>query len=97
MDVTKILEAVIVLVLAVVTTFLVPYIKSKTTKEQRDQMESWAKIAVTAAEQIYNGVGRGEEKKQYVLDFLKSQGYTLDIDAINALVESAVRELKWSS
>ena len=52
------------------------------------------KVAVEAAEMIYVGTGRGEEKKAYVVQYLNSKGYTLDADSINNLIESAVLELK---
>ncbi|GIP53100.1 hypothetical protein J42TS3_21350 [Paenibacillus vini] len=81
------------MIAAVITTFVVPYIRSKTTEQQRQQIAAWTRIAVAAAEQIYNGPGRGDEKKRYVLDFLAARGYTVDTDAINALIEAAVHEL----
>ena len=45
-------------------------------------------------EMIYNGAGRGAEKKAYVLEYLNSKGYKLDSDTIDKLIESAVLELK---
>ena len=51
-------------------------------------------MAVEAAEMIYVGTGRGEEKKAYVVQYLNSKGYTLDADSINNLIESAVLALK---
>lgn len=92
-DLTPIVQAGVILLGAVITTFIVPYVKTKTSKEQRDQLAAWTKIAVTAAEQIYSGVGRGYEKKQYVLEFLKTKGYSIDLDEINALIEASVHEL----
>lgn len=89
-DLTPILKAVFALCAALVTTFLIPYIKSKTTKEQQEKINSWVKIAVAAAEQVYTGSGRGKEKKAYVLQFLKNKGFTFDMDAIDKLIESAV-------
>lgn len=56
-------------------------------------MVAWAKIAVAAAEQIYCGVGRGEEKKNYVLNFLMKKGFTLDTESINNAIEAAVKQL----
>jgi hypothetical protein len=51
------------------------------------------KIGVAAAEQLYKGQGRGEEKKKYVLEFLASMGFTVDEEAINAAIEAAVNQL----
>ena len=52
-DITPIIEAVAALIAALITAFLVPYIKSKTTAEQQKEINAWVKIAVAAAEQIY--------------------------------------------
>lgn len=93
-DLTPVAQAIILLIAAIITTFVVPYVKSKTTEEQQSHIASWTKIAVTAAEQIYSGVGRGEEKKRYVLEFLRQKGYSLNLEEIEALIESAVYSLK---
>ena len=95
MDITTIVEAVIALAMAVITGVLIPYIKSKTTKAQREELREWARIAVQAAEQIYEGDGRGAEKKAYVINWLKERGVTLDADKLDALVESTVYEMFW--
>lgn len=92
-DVTVIVNTVIALITAVITTFLIPWIKSKTNAQQREQLVAWAKIAVAAAEQIYKGSKRGEEKKQYVLGFLAKNGFSVDGDSVNAAIEAAVKQL----
>lgn len=93
MDMTTILEAVIALIGAIITAIVIPYIKRKTTAEQRKAIAEWIKIAVTAAEQIYKGQGRGEEKKAYVLNWLKARNIVIDESALDAMIESAVYEL----
>lgn len=92
-DITPIIEAVAALIAALITAFLVPYIKSKTTAEQQKEINAWVKIAVSAAEQIFKGSGRGEEKKQYVIAWLKERGVTVDENELDALIEAAVYEL----
>lgn len=64
-DITPIINAVVALAAAGVTVFLIPWIKSKTTDEQRKEL----------------------------LEFLKSQGFTVDEEAINAAIEAAVNQL----
>ena len=91
MNITPVVNAVIALVAAVITAFIIPWIKSRTTAAQREEIEAWVGIAVVAAEQIYKGSGRGEEKKAYVMDFLKSKGFSIDTASINLMIESAVR------
>jgi LL-H family phage holin len=53
--------------------------------------------AVEAAEQIFGG-GKGEEKKEYakavIKKYLAAKGIHLDLDIIEAYIESAVKELK---
>lgn len=92
-DFTPILEAVATLAVALITTFAIPYIKSKTTLEQQTQINSWVKIAVTAAEQVYEGPGKGDEKKAYVLTWLSNHGISVDEDKLDAMIEAAVYEL----
>ena len=93
-DLTPIANAAVTLAAALITAFLIPYIKSKTTTEQQTQIKAWVRIAVSAAEQIYNGPGRGIEKKEYVQDFLQSKGYKVDFDTLDTLIESEV-SLLW--
>lgn len=92
-DITPIIEAVAALIAALITAFLVPYIKSKTTAEQQKEINAWVKIAVATAEQIYTGSGRGEEKKEYVINWLREHGITVDEAKLDALIEAAVYEL----
>ena len=93
-NITPIIEAVFLLIAAVITAIVIPYIKSKTTTQQQAEINAWVKIAVTAAEQIYNGSGRGAEKKAYVLNWLKQHGVTVDEAKLDAMIESDVYELK---
>lgn len=92
-NITPIVEAVAALIAALVTAVVVPYIKSRTTTNQQQQINAWVRIAVTAAEQIYAGSGRGEEKKAYVIDWLRKHGVTVDESKLDALIEAAVFEL----
>lgn len=92
-DITPIVNAVIALLAAGVSVFLIPWIKSKTTDAQRKELLEWVKIGVAAAEQLYEGQGRGEEKKKYVLEFLASMGFIVDEEAVNAAIEAAVNQL----
>lgn len=89
-DLTPIINAVIMLIAAVISAFVVPWLKGKIEAQKLTQILNWVKIAVNAAEQIYNESGMGEKKKEYVLNFLASKGYTLDPEKIDAMIESAV-------
>lgn len=92
-NITPIFEALAALVAVCITAIVIPYIKSKTTAQQQAEINAWVKIAVSAAEQIYKGQGRGKEKKDYVLAWLEEHGILLDEDRVDAMIEAAVYEL----
>lgn len=96
-NLTPALNAVIALVASLITAFLIPWIKANTTEKQREQLFNWAKIAVNAAEQIYIGPGRGEEKKEYVMQFLADKGYTADLNEVEAVIEAYVMQINRES
>ena len=91
-DITDIIEAIIVLISALITTFLLPYIRQKLNDEKRQKLIFWIETAVKAAEQIY-GSKAGQQKKDYVVAFLLSKGIVADVDEVTALIESEVYKL----
>ncbi|MBO5936123.1 MAG: holin [Clostridia bacterium] len=91
-DFTVIIECVIALLSAAVTTFLIPYLKQRLTEEKQRKLLFWVQTAVKAAEQIY-GSKTGQKKKEYVVGFLLSKGIVFDVDEVTALVESEVYKL----
>ena len=92
-DLTPIMEAIIALVVAVITAFVIPWLKGKIDADKLEQIKLWVTVAVEAAEQLYNGTGRGEEKKAYVVKFLQEKGFTLDPDSLDKLIEAAAFNL----
>ena len=92
-DITTIIEAAFALIAVVITAIVIPFIKSKTTGAQQQQINGWVRIAGAAAEQIYTGSDRGVEKKAHVISFLKSKGITFDAESVDLMIESAVYEL----
>ena len=92
-DITPIVNATLALIGAGVSVFLIPWLKKQTTEAQRKELTAWVKIGVAAAEQIYVGQGRGEEKKQYVLDFLKQKGFKVDEESGVNAIEAIVKQL----
>ena len=73
MDYTPIFNAIIALLGAILTAWLIPFIKAHTTAAQHELIKSWVKVAVSAAEQTLT-TATGKEKKAYVLEFLKEKG-----------------------
>ncbi|MGN0763461.1 MAG: phage holin, LLH family [Aristaeellaceae bacterium] len=73
---------------AVITVKVIPWLKSKTTREQQEYLLATVRVLVYAAEQLY-GSGKGAAKLQYVQDELEARGLSVDMPAI----EAAVREM----
>ena len=98
-DLTQVILAVIALLGTVLTTFVIPLLKAKLDIERSNLSENQSNMlrlaittAVTAAEQLYNS-SEGQQKKAYVLNLLKTQGYDVDSAAIDAAIEAVVLEL----
>lgn len=91
-DFTDIMEGVIAVLSAVVTTFLIPYIRQRLSEEKQKKLLFWVQTAVRAAEQLFGGKA-GQQKKEYVVAFLLSKGIVFDVDEVTALIESEVYKL----
>ncbi len=53
MNIDIIVKVLIPILGTIITSILVPFLRQKITKEQREEIYFWVKIAVGAAEQIY--------------------------------------------
>lgn len=93
LNVDLIIKVIIPIIGAILTYFIIPFIKAKTTEKQRDEIYFWVTVAVSAAEQIYNEKSKGVDKKEYVIRFLSSMGINLTIQELEVLIEAAVKEL----
>ena len=91
-DITSIIECVIALIGALVSAFLIPYLKAQMTQDKRARLSFWLKVAVEAAEQLF-GSKTGQQKRDYVIAFLLSKGLVFDVDEVTALIESEVYKL----
>lgn len=95
-DLTQIILAIITLIGALLTRYVIPNIKAKTNASQMELIRAAVKSAVYAVEQLYKSKP-GQEKKQMVIDFLKEQGYVLDDKeietSISYMIEEIVKEL----
>lgn len=92
-DITSVVTAILALIGAAITTYLIPWIKSKTTAEQRRIAQMIVRTAVYAAEQLFVGEDRGTEKLAYVQKRLEEAKIKLDVEAIRDMIEEAVLEL----
>lgn len=90
------LKLVIMVATALITTYLIPWIKSHTDTEKLYAVMRWTHEAVYAAEQIY-GAGTGEEKKKFAQTFLRkvvdAAHITITDAELQTLIEAAVGEL----
>lgn len=85
----KVIIALIVLISAVVSAFLIPLIRSKVSQHELLEMKTWIDIFVRAAEQT---IGDASTRKKWVIAQLEALGYTVDESVIDA-IESAVLDL----
>lgn len=93
-QITQIILAVISIIGTLIGAFLVPLIRTKTTKEQREFAEKVIREAVRAAEQIFNLQGQGTEKYDFVIKYIKAEfKLSLSEKEIKVLIEAAVNEL----
>ena len=95
-DITQIAVALIALLSAVITGFIIPWLKSKISinndklsDNQRALLTLSIETAVKAAEQLFYSE-EGEKKKAYVLSILRAQGFDVDSSALDAEVEKMV-------
>lgn len=96
-DVTQIVVALIGLLGIVITAFVAPLIKAKTTTAQWTNIVAWTRTAVQAAEVMYKGSGRGDEKCKYVFDWVTAEaskrGMKIDADTIMVVLEDAWKQM----
>lgn len=107
-DITPIITALLQLVAAIFTimgTFLIkvyfiPYLKSKLTQQQQDQIKEYIESMMEAAEQLqengyFDGVKeQGKAKKEYVLkrvkEYCETYGFTFNEQMVSDLIESFI-------
>lgn len=90
------LKLIIMIATALITTYLIPWIKSHTDSEKMYSVMRWAHEVVMASEQIY-GAKTGPDKKKYAMALLRkvvdAAHITITDAELSTLVEAAVGEL----
>lgn len=89
----KIIIGLLSIIGTITTYFLVPYLKQRTTAQQREDIDFWVRMAVAAAEQIFNIPKSGNEKKVFVLEYLNELNIKVTEQELDVLIEAAVYEL----
>ncbi len=92
-DMTPVFNALITLLAGLITAFVIPWLKARLTAQQQQNAAHWAGVLGAAAEQMFSGSNRGEEKLRWVEEELVRRGYTLDTAQIRALIEAQVYSL----
>mgnify|MGYP001549507412 FL=1 len=96
-DITQIVVAVIGLMSVIITSVVVPLIRSKLTNSQWESIKNYALAGVQAAEILFNAQGKGEEKLEWVSKYIEAQckehGIEIDTDTVRVAIENAWKEL----
>lgn len=95
-NLSPIINAVIGLVAALITVFLIPYLHKKNKAEDLaisisdfELLEKEVKKVVEAAQQTMESAG---DRKKWVMERLEEKGYTID-DSVLDTIEAAVLKL----
>lgn len=94
-DFTPLFEALIGLIAAIVTVYLIPWIKEKLTAEQLAKARAVVEIAVYAAEKAF-GAGHGKEKLEYAQSVLAAHGVKLDTIKLHAMIDAEIKKMEQS-
>lgn len=91
------LRLLTMILMAVLSAYVIPWVKARIGNERLDQIAQWAAWAVSWAEQIVDKTGAGADKKimveSFLRDLLAAKGLVLTDQQIEILIESAVRQM----
>ena len=91
-DLAPLINILIAAAAVAVSVFVIPWLNSKTTAQQREGLLRWVDIAVAAAQQLYHQCS-GKDRLDYALSLLAEQGYDVDLRQVRDAVEAAVLKL----
>lgn len=91
-DLTPIINALILVVAAIISAYFVPWLKSKKTAEETKDLMAWADIAVAAAQQLFYQYD-GETRLSHALGVMREAGFDVDTIEVRNAVEAAVLKL----
>ena len=93
-DITQIVAALIGLLSVLVTSVIVPLIRTKLTNVQWETVKNYALAGVQAAEILFDAQGKGEEwVSSYVESQCKKHGIKIDMDTVRIAIENAWKDL----
>lgn len=92
----ELLKLLIMILAAVLTRFVIPWIRQKTQNEKLQTMLNWTLQAVLAAEQVFTAKTGAERKKivtNYMQNILMEKGINLSDGELDILIEAAVKQM----
>ena len=96
-DLTPLIDAIIAFVSVFLPAYVFPMLKKKMSAEEYELLMKIAEQGVLAAEQIMSGSKLGKEKKEYVMNYikttLKEKNMTVNMEDINTAIEAAVKQM----
>ena len=95
-DITQIMVTLIGLLGIIITSVVVPLIKSKLTNSQWETIKNYALAGVQAAEILIgagNGIKKFEKAKQYIEKQCAAHGIKIDTDTVQIAIENAWKDL----
>ena len=95
-DITQIMVTLVGLLGIIITSVVVPLIKSKLTNSQWETIKNYALAGVQAAEILIgagNGIKKFEKAKQYIEKQCAAHGIKIDTDTIQIAIENAWKDL----
>lgn len=95
----KIIELVLAILGIVITTYVVPYYKSKLSADELSKLKEYITLGVRCAE-MYFTTEQGKEKKAFVLEYTKTVlGNLVSSDVtdeqLDVLIEGIVNSVKY--
>lgn len=91
-DLTNLIEALIAVLVAVAMRYLIPWLKTKMSKDQEETLYTIVSIAVMAAEKLY-GAKKGDDKLAYVERYLEARGVKVDTMRLKAYVNATIKQM----
>lgn len=93
-----VLKIVVSICAALVTVYIVPYLKTLRQDKRYASLIGMVEVAVKAAEQTIRGKGEGDLKKAevvaFVSDWMQEHGVKISQDELDQVIECAVYQMK---
>lgn len=92
----KVIMMLIPVLGAIITGCIIPYIKTKISASQMEEIIKWVTKAVQAAEVLFDTPKSGEEKREYVIDFIdkmfNAKKEVITKEQIRILLEACLKQ-----